>query len=156
MHRLPRICSRQLKRLGARSLTWSKVHTEEPTNIRNCRTKLSLPGDLTTGICAHLYTPIPKTFHRTSQTSLRTIIFESANSPWMKHSRLSWNPVHSIVVTVMFMYSIVVTVMFMYSIVVTVMFMYSYWQLCFVLYTLCQLAFSGYPDWGFYVLFPQL
>jgi len=34
--------------------------------------------------------------------------------------------------------------------------MYSYWHACSVLYILCQLAFSGYPDWGFSVLFPQL
>jgi hypothetical protein len=33
---------------------------------------------------------------------------------------------------------------------------YSYWQVCSVLYTLSHLAFSGYPDWGFSVLFPQL
>jgi len=33
---------------------------------------------------------------------------------------------------------------------------YSYWRVCSVLYTLCQLAFSGYPDWGFSVFFPQL
>jgi len=52
-----------------------KVHTEEPTNIRNYRTKFSRPGDLATGIYAHLYTPIQKTFQRTSHTSLRTIFF---------------------------------------------------------------------------------
>jgi len=31
-----------------------------------------------------------------------------------------------------------------------------YWQAYSVLYTLCQLAFSGYPDWGVSVYFPQL
>jgi hypothetical protein len=33
------------------------------------------------------------------------------------------------------------------------LFMYSYWQVYSVLYIPCQLAFSGYPDWGFSVLF---
>jgi hypothetical protein len=34
--------------------------------------------------------------------------------------------------------------------------MYSYWHVYSVLYTLCQLAFSGYPDWGFSVLFSSV
>jgi hypothetical protein len=37
--------------------------------------------------------------------------------------------------------------------------MYFYCYVCSILYVLfssCQLAFSGYPDWGFSVLFPQL
>jgi hypothetical protein len=46
--------------------------------------------------------------------------------------------------------------MFFWFFILIVRFMYSYCQVCSVLYTLCQLAFSGYPHWGFSVLFPQL
>jgi hypothetical protein len=55
-----------------------------------------------------------------------------------------------------FTYTFVYLCLILYVMYFIVMFMYSYWQVCSVLYTLCQLAFSGYPDWGFFLLFPQL
>jgi hypothetical protein len=64
------------------------------------------------------------------------------------------------IIIVMFTHSYYVYVFLLLCLcILIVMFMYSYCYVCSVLYILfssCQLAISGYPDWGFSVLFPQL
>ena len=50
----------QLKIIGARRVTWSKFHTEDPISFGHYRTKFSHHGDLVVRICAFLVKSIIK------------------------------------------------------------------------------------------------